>query len=180
MFTCVMSRGFPLIQAAAIVVALVLPLAACARREGDEQAALAALTLRAEQGNDAFISGDMHAWYATVSPISEDFTLMSPFGDFSRGFDGSDARLDRMAQMFTGGAATFELIAQYGGGDVAVLVFIERQRAVVGGLPEQDWSLRVTQVYRRNGATWELVHRHADPIANGIELERAAEIAAAD
>jgi ketosteroid isomerase-like protein len=68
----------------------------------------------------------------------------------------------------------------YASGDMAVLVFIERQRAVVAGLPEQDWSLRVTQVWRRRGDTWELVHRHADTLVNKLSLERTAELARAD
>jgi len=61
-----------------------------------------------------------------------------------------------------------------------VLVTIERVRGEVGGLEEQDWSLRVTQVYRREGAEWHLVHRHADPLANGVSLEQAAALARAN
>jgi ketosteroid isomerase-like protein len=60
---------------------------------------------------------------------------------------------------------------------MVVLVMIERQRGEVGGLPDQDWSLRVTQVYRRDGSEWRLVHRHADPLVNNIGLEQAAAIA---
>jgi ketosteroid isomerase-like protein len=59
-------------------------------------------------------------------------------------------------------------------------VTIERVRAEVEGLPEQDWSLRVTQVFRRDGTEWRLVHRHADPLANGISLEQAAALARGD
>jgi hypothetical protein len=43
---------------------------------------------------------------------------------------------------------------------MVVLVTIERVRGEVGGLEEQDWTLRVTQVYRREGGEWQLVHRH--------------------
>jgi ketosteroid isomerase-like protein len=56
-------------------------------------------------------------------------------------------------------------------------VAVERVRAEVGGLPEQDWSLRVTQVFRRDGSGWQLVHRHADPLVTGITLEQAAALA---
>ena len=49
---------------------------------------------------------------------------------------------------------------------------IERQHGQVGGLPDQDLSLRVTQVYRRDGADWLLVHRHADPLVQTVELEQ--------
>jgi ketosteroid isomerase-like protein len=70
-----------------------------------------------------------------------------------------------------------EVVQTYASGDMAVLVVIERQRAVVGGLPEQDWSLRVTLVFRREEAGWQLVHRHADPLVHSISLEQAAAIA---
>jgi ketosteroid isomerase-like protein len=62
-------------------------------------------------------------------------------------------------------------------GDTVVLVMIERQHGRVGGLPDQDWSLRVTQVYRRDGPEWQVVHRHADPLVRDIGLDRAAALA---
>ena len=34
-------------------------------------------------------------------------------------------------------------------GDLAVLVAVERQHAEVGDLPAQEWSLRITLVFRR-------------------------------
>jgi ketosteroid isomerase-like protein len=57
------------------------------------------------------------------------------------------------------------------------LVIIERQRVEFAGLPEQDWSLRVTLLYRRAGSGWELAHRHADSLVKGITVEQAAAIA---
>lgn len=51
---------------------------------------------------------------------------------------------------------------------------VERQRGEVGGLPDQDWSLRVTHVYRRDGSDWLLMHRHADPLVRPIDLEQMA------
>ena len=53
----------------------------------------------------------------------------------------------------------------------------KRSRVEVGGLPAQDWSLRVTLVYRREDAEWRLAHRHADPLVEGISLEQAAALA---
>jgi ketosteroid isomerase-like protein len=82
-----------------------------------------------------------------------------------------------MARFFQAGKSELEVVQTYASGDMAVLVVIERQRAVVGGLPEQDWSLRVTLVFRREGAEWQLVHRHADPLVHSISLEQAAAIA---
>jgi ketosteroid isomerase-like protein len=57
-------------------------------------------------------------------------------------------------------------------GDLAVLVLVERQHAEVGGLPDRDWSLRVTLVFRREGGEWRLVHRHADAFVREITLEQ--------
>jgi hypothetical protein len=38
----------------------------------------------------------------------------------------------------------------------------------------------LTQVYRRDGAEWHLVHRHADPLVHEIALDHAAAIARGD
>jgi ketosteroid isomerase-like protein len=56
-------------------------------------------------------------------------------------------------------------------------VLIERQRVEVGGLPTQDWPLRVTLVFRREAGEWRLAHRHADPLVHGVGLEQAAMLA---
>lgn len=139
---------------------------------------VAQLIERARVANDAFIGGDMRRWYALVSPIGDDFTLMSPFGgEPSYGFDGSEAHLDAMATRFAGGAATFELVESYAAADMVVIAFVERQRGHVGGLPEQDWSLRVTQVWMRRAGQWQLVHRHADPLTHDRTLHQTAAIA---
>jgi hypothetical protein len=50
-------------------------------------------------------------------------------------------------------------------------------RGEVGGLPDQDWPLRVTQIYRRDGSDWLLAHRHADPLVHAVGLEQAAVLA---
>jgi ketosteroid isomerase-like protein len=49
---------------------------------------------------------------------------------------------------------------------------IERQHGKVGGLAEQDLSLRVTLVFRRDDSEWRLVHRHADPLVQPIGEEQ--------
>src|SRR5262249_55673876 len=95
----------------------------------------------------------------------------------TRGFDASDEYRAALAQFFRSGTLDQEVVATYDAGNLVVLVTIERARAEVGGLPEQDWSLRVTQVFRRDGTAWRLVHRHADPLVQGISLEQAASLA---
>ena len=66
------------------------------------------------------------------------------------------------------------------GGDTVVLSMIERQHGRVGGQPDQDLSLRVTQVYRREGSDWLLVHRHADPLVTTLTLEELTALLSAE
>ncbi len=49
-----------------------------------------------------------------------------------------------------------------------VLIMTDQQRGRLGDQPDQDLSLRVTHVYRRAGADWLLVHRHADPLVSAL------------
>ena len=42
---------------------------------------------------------------------------------------------------------------------------------------EQEWSLRLTLVFRRDGGHWRLLHRHADPLTRPITNQLFAEIA---
>jgi ketosteroid isomerase-like protein len=136
------------------------------------------LARRVADANAAFMRGDMAAWHALIGPMPADFTLMQPFGGpVSRGFDASPAHLEELSRYFKNGETRQEMVATYASDDLIVLVQIERQHAEVGGLPDQDWSLRVTQVFRRRGEDWEQVHRHADPLVRYIGLEKASAIA---
>jgi hypothetical protein len=76
---------------------------------------------------------------------------------------------ERRAAWFQGGEARLEVVQTCRAGDLAVIAAIERQHGVVGGLPEQDWSLRVTLVFRRDDGEWRLVHRHADALVHTID-----------
>jgi ketosteroid isomerase-like protein len=118
----------------------------------------------------AYIRGDIRR-YLTLIKHGDDYTLMPPYGgETARGFDVEGA-VESTPKMFRGGEADLEL------GDLAVLVAIERQHGEVGGLPDQDWSLRVTLVFRREGSQWRLVHRHADPLVHAISMEHMAVLA---
>jgi ketosteroid isomerase-like protein len=134
---------------------------------------LAALIERTAEAASALISGNVRRYLALL-PHADDFTLMSPFGgEPIRGQDDSPENIEAQERFFAGsGEAELEMVQTYVSGDLAVLVMIERQHGVVGGLPEQDLSLRVTLVFRREGAEWRLAHRHADPLVHGIDLEQ--------
>lgn len=138
---------------------------------------IAGLIGRAREKNAAFMRGDMDRWLQLVR-IAPDFTLMQPFGGpVSRGFDASPKRLADLSRYFREGETELEVLQTCASDALVVLVMIERQRAEVGGLAAQDWSLRVTEVYRKDGTDWQLVHRHADPLVRRISLQQAAILA---
>lgn len=138
---------------------------------------LAELIRRAAEAASALIHGDIRT-YLTLIKHAEGYTLMDPFGgEPTRGFDASSERLEAMQRFFQAGEAELELVGSYMSGDLVVLVVIERQHGQIGGLPDQDWSLRVTWVFRREGSEWRVVHRHADPLVHGISLDQLAALA---
>jgi ketosteroid isomerase-like protein len=138
---------------------------------------LAVLLRRTAEATSALIRGDIST-YLTLVPHAEDYTLMDPFGgEPTRGFDPSSEDVEALERFFEGGEAELEVVESYTSGDLAVLVVIERQHGRVGGLPEQDLSLRVTWVFRCEGSEWRQVHRHADPLVHSISLEQVAALA---
>lgn len=138
---------------------------------------IAGLLAHTQEGNAALMRGDADTYRKMVA-IADDFTLMSPFGgEPSKASQYTAEKWDRMARFFKNGTHKQEVVQSYSSQDLVVLALIERDEVEVGGLPLQEWALRVTLVYRRDGTQWRLVHRHADPLANGISLQQAATLA---
>jgi ketosteroid isomerase-like protein len=139
---------------------------------------VADLIERATQAHVALMQGDV-ARYKSFITQSSDFTLMSPFGGTpSRGVAFTPERWIEIGRFFRNGQdSTLEPVEVYHGADMVVLVAIERSHVAVGHLPAQPWALRVTLVFRKDGSTWQQVHRHADSLAPGISIEQAAALA---
>jgi len=125
----------------------------------------------------AFIGGDMPRYFALMNH-ADDFTLMPPTGgDVSRDTENRPERIDEMSRFFKRGECTLEVVETYASGNLAVLVAVEHQHGEVGDYPEQDWSLRVTLVFRREESGWRLAHRHADALVHPIRFDHLAELA---
>jgi ketosteroid isomerase-like protein len=139
----------------------------------DEIAALVRVT---EDATNAFMQGDMERYLALTGHIAG-FTLANPFGGPPKQYENRRPSLLAAAAYFREGKARIELVASHATADMLVLVMIEHQNGRVGGLPDQNWPLRVTQVYRREDGEWKIAHRHADPLHHAISLEKAAELA---
>ena len=139
------------------------------------------LILRATQAHAALMQGDLARYRASIT-IADDFTLMSPFGGKpTRGADLSNERWVSIARFFRNGRdSSLEVIQTYRSADIVVLAAIERTHVEVGGLAGQNWSLRVTLVFRKEKDQWVLAHRHADPLGPSISLEQAAALSRTD
>ena len=96
----------------------------------------------------------------------DDVTLANPFGPSVRGWKQVSEALEYASSRFRDGEVTsFEGVARYETTDLASIHELERWQAKVGGREEvAAFDLRVTSTFRREGDTWKLVHRHADPV----------------
>lgn len=137
---------------------------------------VAELVNRASEAHASLMRGDI-AGYRKAVRLTPDFTLMDPFGGGPSGVPASEAHWERIGRFFRDGhAATFELISAYRSTNLVVLVARESAHVAVGSLPAQEWSLRVTLVFRRDDGEWRLAHRHADPLVKGLSLSEAGRI----
>jgi len=141
-----------------------------------EASEIGAVAARAAEAHAHLMHGDIAAYRRAIQ-TAPDFILMDPFGGVPTGNPKSDADWERIGRFFRDGRdASFRLIASYRASDMIVLVANEYAHVAVGSLPAQDWALRVTLVFRRDGNRWLLAHRHADPLEAGISLEEAGQI----
>jgi hypothetical protein len=101
--------------------------------------------------------------YLTLTHHARGYTLMGPNGGAPARYDDRTESLKAGARYFKAGEAKLELVHAHAWDDTVLPVMIERQHGQVGGLPDRDWSLRVTQVYRGNGSIGQLVHLPAMP-----------------
>lgn len=163
------TRRSVIASAAALSAASAAPAADCD---------VAELVRRAADAHVALVRGDVAAYREQVT-LAEDFTLMAPFGGKpSRGGHYSAGQWESIERFFRHGRdSTFELVQACRSSDIVLLAAIERTHVEVGDLAEQDWALRVTLVFRRDGGRWRLAHRHADPLVAGITVEESAALA---
>jgi ketosteroid isomerase-like protein len=119
-----------------------------------------------ERAQARFINGDPTLWKENASQ-REDATVFGAFGGHEKGWHEVGPRYERASSQFKESGATqqIEYLNTGTSGDLAFTVGIERQQARVGGQEDlTPRALRVTQIFRREGGSWKLVHRHADPL----------------
>jgi ketosteroid isomerase-like protein len=93
-------------------------------------------------------------------------TLLGAKGVMASGWDQVNKTFDWVAASFSDCEEfRLEVIAAGVSGDIAYTVALEHSRLSRSGGPVQDYRLRVTHAYRREGGEWRIVHRHGDELA---------------
>ncbi len=124
---------------------------------------------RAQEAAVAYVRSDMER-YVELVPHAEQFTLLPPYGGPAGRHEQHDDTLRSAPDFILEGDARLENVEIHAWGDTLVMAMIERQHGRLDGKPDQNLSLRVTHVYRREGERWSLVHRHADPLVDLMSL----------
>lgn len=131
----------------------------------DERDAFLQTTLpRIIAADTALHNGDARARIAGTWSHNDPVTL---FGAVKTevGWAAIEPAFESLAKRFSSCRSfEVEVIAAGASGDLAYLVAIERTNASVAGAPAAPYALRVTQVFRREGGEWKIVHRHADEV----------------
>jgi len=133
------------------------------------EAAFHEVVQRTQEAWQQLVNGKPGPMKALCSQAA-DATVLSAWGGRDRGWQEVATSYDRTAARYVGGRYTVETLAMGAGEDMAYTVEIYRGDIRRAGWEESgQLELRVTQVYRREGDEWKLVHRHADPLVTNQE-----------
>ena len=114
----------------------------------------------------AYVNGDAGPLDRIVAR-SGAASFFPPNGGSEQGAKEVSARYDRDAQSFgQGGETQLEVLQSASAGDVGFWTGFQNARVKMGDAPEPvTMKLRITELFRRVGGEWKMVHRHADPMA---------------
>jgi ketosteroid isomerase-like protein len=144
-------------------------------------AELAELAALLDQGRDDWIHGRLQ-WETTGSPIvqPDDATIFGPFGGIPPAGVAPRVRPGvqrELASRFGGGRGSTEVIRTIVEGDLVVVVYIDRSMVHFDVLEaEHPWTLRVTEIFRKQPDGWIRIHRHADPLVRFRDLDSTRQL----
>jgi ketosteroid isomerase-like protein len=120
---------------------------------------------RRDEAARAYVNGDPQP-LSHIATSTLPATFFSPRGDFVQGSTEVSARYDADATAFDSNSEnTMEILQMGASTGIAYWVGFQRARVHLKGKAEAIlFNLRVTEVFRREGDEWKLVHRHADEL----------------
>jgi ketosteroid isomerase-like protein len=123
-----------------------------------------------EEAALAYVNGDPEV-LNRLTTHDDPATFFSPRGDAVQGAETVAARYASDATAFaTGNENTLQVLHLGAGDAIAYWVGIQRSDVHLQGKAEAvPFRLRVTEIFRREGNAWKLVHRHADPLVQAEE-----------
>jgi ketosteroid isomerase-like protein len=120
-----------------------------------------------EAAAGAYVRGDAGP-LGEVTARTGEATFFAPRGGSVKGAEQVWSTYERDANSFApGGESSFEILQIGASGELAFWTGFQRASAFMRGQADAvPFNLRVTEVFRREGDQWKLVHRHADPLAS--------------
>ena len=117
------------------------------------------------QATVSFLNGDPEPAMELYSR-RDDVTLANPLGPPRRGpVDVAKAAAEAAAQVSDGSIRRIEEVSRYSTHELGYVVQIEHVQARFAGSGNMSpFALRATMIFRREGDTWKIAHRHADAI----------------
>jgi ketosteroid isomerase-like protein len=122
------------------------------------------LKLRKE-ASDEFINGNFEP-LNSISTQQSPATIFGPKGDCVQGAEQVNSVNARGAKLFKpDGSNSFEVMHKAADDNLAYWVGIQRSVVRMQGQETPiPMDLRVTEIFRREGGGWKLMHRHADKL----------------
>lgn len=121
----------------------------------------------------AYVSGEAAPLGEIVARHSP-ATFFGPQGGYRQDAEAVWSRYEHDATSFeSGGESQLEILHMAASDGLAYWVGFQRATAHLRGRADAvPFNLRVTELFRREGDTWKLIHRHVDPLISEPEAKQ--------
>ncbi len=126
-----------------------------------------------EQAAGAYVCGDA-ASLGRMAAREDPATFFSPQGGYRQGAADVRSTYEHDAESFAPGSDShFEILHMAASDGIAYWVGFQRATVHIRGRAETvPFNLRVTEIFRREGDDWQMIHRHADSLAEAGEKKK--------